>query len=303
MYFCKMKASVPHIVQYQGSKRKLAPKILPFLPIRFGRLIEPFAGMAAMSIAVAKEHRSERFVINDLNEPLVGILREAVNNPEHIISAYTAIWNEQFDYESGSEAHYYHIRNCFNRGDKNPALMLYILARCVKGAVRYSANGQFNQSPDKRRNGTNPITLKKNIYGVSQILKGKSNFYSCDYREILEMARPGDIVYMDPPYQGVCTSRDSRYLSGINFKEFVDSLNRLNSRNIDYIISYDGFCGNKEYGEDLPEDLGLKKLYLDAGLSTQSLFNGKKLVTKESLYISHNLNKRREASQPVLPLF
>lgn len=40
-----MNGTVPHIVQYQGSKRNLAPQILPYFPQRFNRLIEPFAGM------------------------------------------------------------------------------------------------------------------------------------------------------------------------------------------------------------------------------------------------------------------
>lgn len=115
-----MKGSIPHIVQYQGSKRKLAPQILSYFPQRFNRLIEPFAGMAAVSIATAKEHRCPRFFINDLNEPLLGILREAVNNPDKIVSDYTAIWEEQFRYEAGSEAHYYHIRERFNNGEKDP---------------------------------------------------------------------------------------------------------------------------------------------------------------------------------------
>lgn len=284
-----MKIRVPHIVQYQGSKRKLAPQILPFFPTRFNRLIEPFSGMAAITLAVASEQRTDQYIINDLNKPLLRLLEASVNNPNQLINDYTDIWNGQFTYEAGSEAHYYHIRERFNNGEDGPAMMLYILARCVKGAVRYGANGNFNQSPDKRRNGTNPDTIRKNIISISHLLKNRSEFFSCDYREILEMAKAGDIIYMDPPYQGVCTRRDSRYFSGISFDDFVDAIDRLNSRGIDFIISYDGSCGDKEYGDELPKYLELKQIYLDAGLSTQSLFNGEKRMTKESLYISRNL--------------
>jgi len=296
-----MKNSVPHIVQYQGSKRKLAPQILPFFPIKFNRLIEPFSGMAAITLAVASERRSNQFIINDLNKPLSRLLETTVNYPNKLINDYTDIWNEQFTYEAGSEAHYYHIRERFNNGEDEPAMMLYLLARCVKGAVRYGANGNFNQSPDKRRNGTNPDTLRKNVLGVSRLLKDRSKFFSCDYREILEIARVGDIIYMDPPYQGVCTGHDSRYYSGISFNDFVEALDRLNSRGIDFIISYDGACGDKEYGEELPKYLDLKQIYLDAGLSTQSLFNGEKRLTKESLYISRNLIGLGSVKQPTLP--
>ena len=69
-----MNGKTPHIVQYQGSKRKLAPQILQYMPKRFNRLIEPFSGMAAITIAAAMEHRASSYIINDLNKPLVEII-------------------------------------------------------------------------------------------------------------------------------------------------------------------------------------------------------------------------------------
>jgi site-specific DNA-adenine methylase len=43
--------TVPQPFQYQGSKRALAPLILQYLPISTTRLVEPFCGSAALSIA------------------------------------------------------------------------------------------------------------------------------------------------------------------------------------------------------------------------------------------------------------
>ena len=241
-----MNGITPHIVQYQGSKRNLAPQILHYFPKRFNRLIEPFAGMAAISIAVSKQRRANYYMLNDLNEPLVNILKEAINNPQKLIEDYTKVWSEQLTYADGSVEHFYKIRKDFNDGDKSAANMLYLLARCVKGSVRYSSNGMFNQSPDKRRLGTNPKNLAPNVYMISGFLKGKTEFASVDYREITKMAQHGDIVYMDPPYQGVCSTRDSRYYAGINYDEFVECVDDLNRRGIDFIISYDGSCGEKQ---------------------------------------------------------
>ena len=284
-----MNGSVPHIVQYQGSKRLLAPQILEYVPRRFGRLVEPFAGMAAITIAVARQEQAERYLVNDLNAPLVGILRAAVETPSELLESYAAVWEGQFSHPGGSVAHFNAVRDAFNRGDRSPANMLYLLARCVKGSVRYGANGQFNQSPDKRRNGTSPKTLKPNLDAISYYLKGRTEFRSADYRAVLEEARPGDVVYMDPPYQGVCKVRDSRYLAGIDAREFAEALESLNRRGVDYLVSYDGQCGDKQYGEDLPAGLGLRKVLLKAGLSSQSLLLGKKEITYEALYISPGL--------------
>lgn len=298
-----MKSNIPHIVQYQGSKRKLAPQILKYLPYRINRFIEPFAGMAAMSIAVASEGRSKRFIINDLNGPLVALLHDAIETPEILYEKYASIWNEQFTYPNGSEEHFYYVREQFNSGRKDSQLILYLIARCVKGSVRYGSNGNFNQSPDKRRNGTSPTTLLKNIREISSLLKGKCLFQSLDYREILQKASPGDIIYMDPPYQGVCNGRDPRYFSGIDFQEFIVSIDDLNKRGIDFLISYDGSCGDKKYGEDLPEELGLFKVMVNAGVSTQSIFNGKPSDTTEALYVSPGLIGQGVSLQPELNLF
>ena len=262
------------------------------MPQKFNRLIEPFAGMAAITIAVSKQNRANGYLMNDINEPLVCILKEAVNEPENLVYEYSKIWNEQFHFSGGSIEHYYKIRDEFNNGNKSAANMLYLLARCVKGSVRYGSNGMFNQSPDKRRNGTSPDTLSKNVRIISNYLKGKSRFTSIDYQEVLKNACAGDIVYMDPPYQGVCGRKDSRYFSGIDFADFIKNVEFLNEKGIDFIISYDGQCGDKQYGEDLPKSLELSKVLLNAGLSSQSLLLGKKEITYEALYLSKNLKNK-----------
>lgn len=284
-----MRGRIPHIVQYQGSKRILAPQIMRYMPSKFSRLLEPFSGMAAMSIAVACDNRTDRYVINDINTPLIRMLKEAVEYPGDLIEGYLEVWSEQFAYDDDHTRHYYDVRERFNNGEETPANMLYLLARCVKGAVRYGKNGKFNQSPDKRRHGTNPKTVATNVNEISRLLRGKVEFSSCDYHAVLEMAKPGDLVYMDPPYQGVTNARDNRYFAGVSFEDFSEALRLLNHKGVDYLISYDGACGGKEYGEELPESLHCKKILLNAGRSTQATLLGKEKTTFEALYISESL--------------
>ena len=275
----------PHLVQYQGSKRNLAPLILEYIPEKFSRLIEPFSGTAAITLACANKNCASEYIINDLNKPLIDLFQLVVDNPEYVAKRYELIWNNQ---EQNSIEHYYQVREEFNN-TKDPVIFLYLLARCVKGAVRYNSDGNFNQSPDKRRKGTNPSTMKKNIHCISALLKGRASFFSVDYKRMLEVATPNDIVYMDPPYQGVCGTRDSRYFSDIDHSEFVDELRKLVKRKVPFIISYDGKCGEKNYGNSLPKDLELEHIFLDAGRSTQATLLGKKAITLESLYLTKNL--------------
>ena len=283
--------SLPHPIQYQGSKRNLAVNILGFVPSRVGRLVEPFAGTAAISVAASFKGITQEFWINDLNKPLVKLLELIIEKPSEIADQYTKIWNDQHE---DSISHYLQVREEFNRTNE-PKLFLYLLARCVKGAVRYNSNGLFNQSPDKRRKGSQPEKMRKNIEGVSKLLKGKCKFTCLDFRDVLAEVQDHDFVYIDPPYQGVSGDRDSRYVSGIDFNDFVLALEELNRRAIAFVVSYDGKRGNKTFGNNLPEELGLKRIEIEVGRSSQSTLLGREEVTVESLYLSPSLLK-----EPVL---
>jgi DNA adenine methylase len=93
------------------------------------------------------------------------------------------------------------------------------------------------------------------------------------------MALPGDIIYMDPPYQGVCGERDSRYFSGIEHEEFIEELERLIGKGISFLASYDGKCGNKVYGNEIPIKAGIRHIELNAGRSSQATLLGKNEIT------------------------
>jgi DNA adenine methylase len=134
--------------------------------------------------------------------------------------------------------------------------------------------------------------MADNIRAISQLWRGKVVFSSLDYREIINMTQPGDLVYMDPPYQGVSNTRDNRYFLGVDFREFSDALSILNQKGIDFLVSYDGECGGKTYGEELPSDLCCTKMLLNAGISTQATLLGKREITFEALYVSESLRQK-----------
>ena len=287
--------TAPQLVQYQGSKRKLAPQILAYIQEGTGRLVEPFCGMGAVSIAAAQAGLAQSFWLNDLNEPLLRTLELAVQNPEQLASDYKAIWDAQFLEGTDSSSHFYAVRERYNSGDKSAAVTLYLLARCVKGAVRYKSDGSFNQSVDKRRNGTNPKRILSNASAISKLLRDRCVFTALDYRQLAASLSPGDLVYMDPPYQGVSNVRDHRYIGGVCFDELVAFLEDLNRRDVDFILSYDGACGEKSYGKNIPARLGCRRLLLDAGRSTQATLLGRAEATREALYLSPGLGERHSS--------
>lgn len=277
--------TIPHPVPYQGSKRNLAEDILRYFPSDIDTLYEPFAGSAAITIAAAVNGLGKRYHINDLNKPLMDLWRAIIETPEVIASQYETLWKSQLD---DPRTFYDKVRDDFNRTGR-PDLFLYLLARCVKGSVRYNSHGVFNQSPDNRRRGMRPETMRLQILGASYFLKGKTTMSSVNYRDVLDRATPADLVYMDPPYQGVCGNRDTRYLQSVQFCEFMEALDALNRKRIWYLVSYDGRTGAKTHGKTLPEELNLTLIELYAGRSSQATLLGRDDVTIESLYLSPSL--------------
>ena len=106
---------------------------------------------------------------------------------------------------------------------------------------------------------------------------------------------------MDPPYQGICGTRDHRYSSGILFDDFVSGLDHLNRKGIRYLISYDGRLGDKSYGKQLPDSLDLVLVEIEAGRSTQATLLGQDAVTIESLYLSRPLVEEVGVDRTWLP--
>ena len=289
--------TVPHPFPYQGSKRRIAKYILPHFPRDVDRLIEPFCGSAAVTLAAASEWRARSFLISDSNQPLMELWLEILGHPRHLADRYRDMWNAQLE---DPKAYFYGVREEFNRHPR-PHLLLYLLARIVKGSIRYGRNGNFNQSPDNRRLGMHPDKMASQLFATSTLMRGRCKATSCDFREAVERADSGDLVYMDPPYQGTSEFGDPRYHRGLAFNEFVDVLDDMNCRDISYIVSYDGWTGDKQHGSLLPPSLDLTRITIDAGRSTQSTLLGGDDRTVESLYLSTALAKRlADASDAVL---
>ena len=92
--------TVPHPIPYQGSKRNLAPVILSYFPQHVSRLVEPFAGSAAISLAAAYRRLAGSFLINDAHTAVIDLWREIIDRPEELAVKYSRLWRAQLG-ESG----------------------------------------------------------------------------------------------------------------------------------------------------------------------------------------------------------
>ena len=324
----------PHVIPYQGSKRRLAPAILPLLPPH-RRLFEPCAGSAALSLAALAAGRTQHVVLADSYAPLMAIWQAVVETPAELAAGYAALWHGQSartDAETGAGAgtgagaragtgagagagtgagagagtgaragagagagasdpatFYLQVRQQFV-AEPTPAALLYLLARCVKNAPRWNQRGEFNQSADRRRLGTRPAVMAQHIWAAHKLLVGRCTLRTGSLEVTTADAQPGDVVYLDPPWQGTTEGRDHRYHQGLAHDTLLDLLAALQARNVAWLLSYDGEVRDhsgatmQRYGTALPQSLRFTTHPLAAGRSAQLTLSGRTGFTTESLY-------------------
>lgn len=268
------------------------------MPSGVERLIEPFAGSAAVSLATAQRGLVQQIWLNDVNAPLMSLWEAILERPEWLAERYAWLWHAQ---QSRERRFYDLMRQRFNRSQR-PYYLLYLLARCVKASVRYNRQGKFNQSPDNRRRGRHPQHMRADILEAARLLS-QAQLSSMDYKRVLLQATEKDFVYLDPPYQGVSAKRDTRYFQQIDAQAFIRTLHVLNERAIPFIISHDGRTGERRFGAHLPAELGLERLEMCVGPSSQSTLLKRREATYESLYLSSALLARQTTPLRQLSLF
>jgi DNA adenine methylase len=112
----------------------LADQILSesFLTILTGS-VEPFAGSAAMTIASAFYFKANRFVINDINEPLNQPLgNTSLNNPKSIIKHLITTFG--MGNYGNEEEYYYQIRDNDLTIPKQPEYLIVSFSKMCKGS-------------------------------------------------------------------------------------------------------------------------------------------------------------------------
>jgi DNA adenine methylase len=279
---------------YQGSKRLIAANILKYVPQNTDVFFEPFCGSAAMSIAALTGERAQHVVLNDSYKPLIALWRGIIEDPSTLAYWYRGRWGTQTDatYDTARKAF-----NAIEPSDRNTdphytSLLLYLLCRCVKGAVRFNQKGEFNQSADKRRAGRHPDKMAADLTALSAILRDRSTLSATDYYDFLhnqEFTRKS-LVYLDPPYDGV-GGKDKRYFEQLDGDKLINALDWLNYKQVPFILSFDGTARSTR-ARQLRRQFSLQEIQINAGRSAQATLLGRKLITKESIYISPILRDR-----------
>lgn len=155
------------------------------------RLIEPFTGSAAVFLNT----EYDEYILADTNPDLIQLYQFLVGEGKPFIHYCRTFFTKK----NNSEERYYKLRNDFNRSGttrRKAALFLYLNRHCYNGLCRYNSKGKFN-TPFGRYN--KPYFPTKEMEYFIEIAD-KATFINSGFHDSMQLARPGDTVYCDPPY-------------------------------------------------------------------------------------------------------
>lgn len=223
------------IIKWVGGKRQLLHELVPRLPVDFGRYYEPFVGGAALFFEL---HRTGRLhlgaTLSDVNPDLVTMYRAVRDDVQGVIREL-----KRHPYES---EHYYAVRalDPEKMSDvERAARFIYINKAGFNGLWRVNKSGKCNVPFGRHVNPT--ICDESRLLAASMALHGVT--VRLDDFAVVELdAKPGDLVYFDPPYVPVSeTASFTSYASGgfgpDDQRRLADLVRRLASRGVHVVVS------------------------------------------------------------------
>jgi DNA adenine methylase len=217
------------ILRWAGSKKKLLPLLRTVAPQKYRRYIEPFCG----SICFYVDQRPSDAILSDNNGELIQFYKRLSLRPCHIGKMAHAM--------PVTEKFYYKIRDVeltSLTADEKAARFLYLNRFCFNGVYRTNKAGKFNVPRGKHMGGLPSI---KEIEDFGRLIRSAS-FYAEDFEVVLDMAKQGDFVYLDPPYAGRDVRDRGEYganaFKEIDISRLTEACRRASNRGAKILLSY-----------------------------------------------------------------
>ena len=181
---------------YQGSKTRLLKQILPMFPRTFGKYFEPFVGGGAVCFSQLPSNAR----ISDLDPVVVGVYQDIKNNYDEF-KFYLDFYGGVFIDLDNDELSSFVIELLNSNTDRVVKSVLYVLmSRCVyKSLVKRNGTTFQRQKFYNRMTERKLSNLHSNFDRMHDYLQSVG--IECNsFKNVLEEAREGDFVYLDPPY-------------------------------------------------------------------------------------------------------
>lgn len=190
---------VKPFVRWAGGKSRLLPRILPHIPERIENYFEPFLGGGAVFLAI-NDRIVECAYLADLNEHLVAAWIAMRDHQDELMPLL------QWFQERDSKEFYYEVRSTAPVGlVERAGRFLYLNGVSWNHLWRENSKTGAMNVPwgDRIFKAFDSAT-----YAALRIALERTVVRACDFREVLTQAKPGDFVYLDPPYLPIYSRPD-----------------------------------------------------------------------------------------------
>lgn len=208
--------SAKPFLKWVGGKQQLLSQFEPYFPANFQRYFEPFAGGGAVFFHLWNAGKLPQAVfLFDNNEELINVYRMVRDKVEDLIRLLAA------HQESHSREYYYRMRaldreNLHLGDEERAARTIYLNRTCYNGLYRVNSRAQFNVPMGRYKNPQ--ILYEKGLRAASAALQG-SAIEVFDFREMANLAQPGDFFYFDPPYDPLSKTASFTGYTANSFKD------------------------------------------------------------------------------------
>jgi len=196
------------LLKWAGGKTQLLGELLPKIPKKFGRYIEPFFGGGALFFAM----KPSDGIIADSNPELVNLYRSIATGVDEVMVYLRAYKN--------NEEVFYAVRalDWTNLPAAEAAARTIFLNRtCFNGLYRVNKRGQFNVPFGRYKN---PKILDESSLQAASLLLRDTTIVSGDYKNVLRNhAKSGDFIFLDPPYLPISEYADFKRYTKEQFYE------------------------------------------------------------------------------------
>lgn len=247
------------LLKWVGSKQRVGHVIASYFPADYRTYFEPFLGSAGV-LGVIAPHTA---VGSDAFAPLIGIWHCLHDDPALLVEWYRERW-EQFVTAADPVDAYEAIKASYN-ARPNAADLLFLSRSCYGGVVRFRKDG-YMSTPCGVHRPVSPASFKSRVAEWARRTVG-TRFLRLDYREAIDLAGEGDVVYCDPPYSD--TQAILYGAQAFALPDLLEHIGAAKDRGAKIALSIDGTKKSRRHTVELPIPDGLfaREVFVNCGVS------------------------------------
>lgn len=217
-------------LRWAGSKKQIVSVLAGFWQDGYDRYVEPFLGSGCLFFHLAP-HKA---LLADINRELIEAYRLVKTSPKSVSRVLYGM--------STGETAYYKVRGRDPQSltpTQRAARFIYLNRFCFNGLYRTNQRGKFNVPFGGQKSGT--LASQTALLRASAALK-RVALVAADFEKVLQQARPGDFVYMDPPFsirnRRVFKEYDPAVFGANDVVRLRGVMEALADSKISFIVSY-----------------------------------------------------------------